>query len=102
MGELGNALSSEFCHIEELTLRNCKIGDVGFSKLNKQIRILTTITVLDLSACELSNAAVVMLTDTLRTKSLQGFSFVTSELIKILMEYLPMFIKNFFYSFNKR
>ena len=86
MSELGSALSSEFCRLEELTLRNCKIGDVGFSKLNKQIRLLSSITILDLSSCDLSNAAVVMLTDTLRTKSLQGIFYRTFS--KILISYV--------------
>ena len=71
-GELGAALSGEFCRIEVFTLRNCRIGDVGYSKLNKPIRTLTTLTTLDMSACDLSNAAIVMLTDTLRTKTLHG------------------------------
>ena len=72
VSELGTALSADCCGIVELYLQGCSIGDAGFAKINKPLRLMKTIHKLDLSDCSLSNASIVSLVDTLRIKSLEA------------------------------
>ena len=61
----------------------CKLGDVGFSKINKSIKVMSSLINIDLSHCELSNASVSLLTDTLRQKSSET---ATSEWVSKLRD----------------
>lgn len=70
--ELGNALDQKYCRISSLSLNRCKIGDLGFSKVNRYLKHRDALFKLDLSGCDLSPVAMVMIIETLKCQYMRG------------------------------
>ncbi|CAG5102409.1 Oidioi.mRNA.OKI2018_I69.chr1.g287.t1.cds [Oikopleura dioica] len=72
MTALGEALLGQFCEISSLSLRDCSIGDLGYSRLQNFLRGNSILRKLDVSSCDLSAVAMSMIVDTLKSQFMMG------------------------------
>ena len=62
----------QFCSISSLSLRDCSIGDLGYSKLQNFLRGNSILREFDVSSCDLSAVAMSMIVDTLKSQFMMG------------------------------
>lgn len=72
MTALGESLLGQHCNLASLSLRDCGIGDLGYSRLQNFLRGNTLLRTLDISACDLSAVAMSMIVDTLKSQFMMG------------------------------